>query len=154
VQERLEGYHRALDESSGKPAILLGPNVPDTLPLQQFAHDAVRQYLLAGGELDGLFAVSDDGAIGALGALIQAGLSVPGDVSVIGFGDEGMGAYISPSLTTIRAPLQQVGAAAVELLFRRLRRENVEPPPQRLRLEPGLVVRQSCGGAERRTTEL
>ncbi|MFI2705855.1 LacI family DNA-binding transcriptional regulator [Cellulosimicrobium composti] len=65
-----------------------------------------------------IFACSDDTALGALRALREAGLSVPDDVSLVGFDDLPVAAWTDPPLTTVRQPLVEMGAAAVELVHR------------------------------------
>ena len=82
-------------------------------------------------------------AIGVLQAAAQRGLSVPRDLSVAGFDDIDLAAYLVPPLTTVRAESEGVGRQAAELLFRRLR--DPEAPPQRIDLPAHLVVRGSTG---------
>lgn len=64
-----------------------------------------------------LFAANDAMAIGAIGALREAGLGVPEDVSVVGFDDIPMARYFSPPLTTVRAPLHALGSRGIETLL-------------------------------------
>lgn len=65
-----------------------------------------------------IFASSDDTALGALRALREAGLSVPRDVSLVGFDDLPIAPWIDPALTTVRQPLAEMGATAVDLVHR------------------------------------
>lgn len=67
------------------------------------------------------FADNDIIAIGAMRAMASAGLSVPGDISVIGFDDIDLAAAVSPALTTIRVPRTEMGEAAVDRLFEKCR---------------------------------
>jgi DNA-binding LacI/PurR family transcriptional regulator len=60
---------------------------------------------------------NDETAIGVIGALREAGLQVPEDVSVAGFDGLEIGAYFSPSLTTVEVPLHNIGARAATLLL-------------------------------------
>ncbi|MFC4242235.1 LacI family DNA-binding transcriptional regulator [Gryllotalpicola reticulitermitis] len=89
-----------------------------------------------------LVCINDMYAIGAMTGLEHAGLSVPDDVSVIGFDDIPLASYTRPALTTIRQPVAAMARAAVDVLIRRLR---AEPPPTDFRhvYEPELVVRAS-----------
>ena len=64
-----------------------------------------------------LFCSNDDSAIGALRALAELGLSVPGEVSVVGTDDIPQAAFTDPPLTTVRQPLQEWGRLAVNLLL-------------------------------------
>lgn len=77
-----------------------------------------------------LIAHNDEVAIGAIAALREGRLDVPGDVSVIGFDGLAIGNYVAPRLTTVEVPLQQIGAKAVQRLCRRLKSDestNNEP---------------------------
>lgn len=83
-------------------------------------------------------------AIGVLRALAELGLSVPGDVSVIGFDDIDVASYLAVPLTTIRVPRREIGRRAAEMLIDEA--ERAEPvPPVRVLLDTELVVRASTG---------
>jgi DNA-binding LacI/PurR family transcriptional regulator len=88
-----------------------------------------------------LFAYNDASAIGAIRALREAGLRVPEDVSVVGFDDIQAAMFHSPSLTTVRQPLQQMGEIAAKVLLDRL--EGKEDWPKQIAVKPELVVRES-----------
>ncbi|HTA09371.1 MAG TPA: substrate-binding domain-containing protein, partial [Streptosporangiaceae bacterium] len=72
-----------------------------------------------------------------------AGLSVPGDVSVVGFDDSGWLNCTDPPLTTVRQPIESMGKAAVALLVNQM--ESVAMHHEELLFEPELVVRGSTG---------
>lgn len=146
VQARFNGCVRALVEADLDLTATLGPNVPDTTSEEQFGFDAVNEYLgRQGGKCDAIFAVHDGLAYGAVEALVESGLRVPGDVAVIGFDDQDPSAYYHPPLTTVRQPMCQIGEEAARLLFRRLKESSNALPRQRVSLEPTLIVRQSTG---------
>ena len=91
---------------------------------------------------DAIFAGDDDAAIGVYDALKEAGLHIPDEVSVVGFDDSQLSQFLTPPLTTVRAPTAQVGRSAAEQLFRLLAGEA----PEREILHPTeLVIRRSCG---------
>jgi LacI family transcriptional regulator len=96
---------------------------------------------LLGAGVTGIVAYNDLTAIGALRGLRQAGLRVPGDVSVVGFDDIEMAAWTDPPLTTIRQPTDALGQWAVDRLARVLR--GKEAVVERVLLEPELIVRGS-----------
>ena len=86
---------------------------------------------------------NDDLAIGVLRALHEAGRSVPGDVSVIGFDDTPPSAYLTPSLSTVRMDFTGLGRAAFALLQQLVDPGGDAPPP--LVARPELVLRESSG---------
>jgi DNA-binding LacI/PurR family transcriptional regulator len=93
----------------------------------------------------GVICGSDVLALGAIRAVRRAGLSVPGDVSVVGFDDSGFMNCTDPPLTTVRQPIESMGKAAVALLVNQM--EAVAVYPEELLFEPELVVRGSTGPA-------
>ena len=94
-------------------------------------------------EFTALFAFNDPSAIAAMRAFHEAGIRIPEDISVVGFDDIDSAAFHQPRLTTIRQPLEQMGATSAELLLRELRGDRV--PPGQVRIEPELVIRESTG---------
>lgn len=89
----------------------------------------------------GVLAGNDDIAYGIIHAAREAGLEVPEDLLVIGFDDTRLASLIHPTLTTVRIPLPEVGAAAVRALINRV--ENADSAPVCVVLQPTLVVRES-----------
>jgi LacI family transcriptional regulator len=79
-------------------------------------------------------------AVGALAALRQAGLDVPGDVSLVGFDDVPLAADLTPALTTVRVPYEDLGRTAVRLA---LQREDRPAADDHVVLSTQLVIRQS-----------
>lgn len=88
------------------------------------------------------------GALGAIRAARRAGLSVPDDVSVVGFDDSAFMNCTDPPLTTVRQPIEALGRAAVTLLVNQI--EGAVVTPDELLFEPELVVRGSTGPAPAR----
>jgi DNA-binding LacI/PurR family transcriptional regulator len=93
----------------------------------------------------GIICGSDVLALGAIRAVRRAGLSVPADVSVVGFDDSAWLNCTDPPLTTVRQPIESMGKAAVALLVNQM--ESVAVYPEELLFEPELVVRGSTGAA-------
>jgi DNA-binding LacI/PurR family transcriptional regulator len=91
----------------------------------------------------GVICGSDVLALGAIRAIRRAGLSVPGDVSVVGYDDSAFMNCTDPPLTTVRQPIESMGKAAVALLVNQI--ENMAVYPEELLFEPELVVRGSTG---------
>lgn len=91
---------------------------------------------------DAIVFANDVMAIAALDALESRGIRVPRDVSVIGFDDIEEASWSSPTLTTVRQPLQRQGRVAVEMLLDRV---SGRPTSARAILPTQVVVRESCG---------
>lgn len=102
--------------------------------------------LETGAPFTALFAFNDVSAIGALRAFAESGIRVADDVSVVGFDDILSAAFQSPSLTTVRQPLHEMGRRAAVELLRKLRPEY-EGSDAPITIEPTLVVRDSTGPA-------
>lgn len=109
---------------------------------QDAAQHAMQKIIEAGIAFDAVFAGDDDASIGVYRALKQAGRHIPDDVAVVGFDDVDFAGYISPPLTTIRAPIEEVGREAVRQLLAIL---NGEQPQSLVLMRTELVIRQSCG---------
>ena len=89
-----------------------------------------------------IFCSDDYMAIGVIDRLKEFGLSVPDDMAVMGFDDIEIGAYIKPSLTTIRQPIYELGKTAAEVLLKIMNREQKTPVHKLLNVE--LIERESC----------
>ena len=88
-----------------------------------------------------IFAFSDMIAVGTMRAARARGISVPDELSIVGFDDSAYAPVVHPALTTVRQPLSEMGATAVDLLVRLMREEPIDT----LHLEPftRLVVRDT-----------
>jgi len=95
-----------------------------------------------------IFCFNDIAAIGAIRALKDAGCSVPQDVSVVGFDDIQSAAYSTPSLTTVRQPLTEMGSRGAQVLLDRIANRDKEYPAE-ITMQPELVVRESTASASR-----
>ena len=94
-----------------------------------------------------IFCFNDIAAIGAIRALTDAGCSVPGDVSVVGFDDILSAAYSTPSLTTVRQPLTEMGKSGAQVLLERIMDRSKQYAAE-IVMKPELVVRESTGPAK------
>lgn len=101
----------------------------------------IRELLSRGAEFSAVFCCSDLTALGAINGLRDEGLSVPGDVSVIGFDDIPSAMHVAPALTTVRQKTGMAGEVMVDTLLRLIQGE----PANSLVIEPELIVRESCG---------
>lgn len=89
-----------------------------------------------------VFAANDEMAFGAINAIKSRGLSVPHNISVMGFDDIKFSSIFEPALTTIAQPAFEIGTKAMELLIRLMNREKIER--QQYMLEDQLITRDSC----------
>ncbi len=111
-----------------------------------YGEQAIAQWIADHDGMNGvtaLFCAADNLAVGALRALAAAGLSVPGDISVMGFDGVTLGEFLNPPLTTMRVPIQQMGPAALALLEQNIVARDPERAAQRLELGCSLIVRAS-----------
>jgi LacI family transcriptional regulator len=92
-----------------------------------------------------IFAANDGMAFGALDAVSAAGLSVPGDISVVGFDDVIRAEFVHPKLTTVRQPLNEIAVRAVRELVDAIRDGRTDG--FRIEMPARLVVRESTGPA-------
>ncbi|HLL66342.1 MAG TPA: LacI family DNA-binding transcriptional regulator [Micromonosporaceae bacterium] len=134
--DRLAGYRDAL-QAADQP---LGPVLYGDWTRASGVH-AMSRLLDHRPNLDAVFAASDLMAMGALHALRRAGRRVPEDVAVIGFDDMPMSAYTDPPLTTVRQPVEELGAAAAHRLIAAMSGENGDRSGAVL--PTSLVVRRS-----------
>jgi len=138
---RYQGYSKALHEAGLRPDDRLSVPADNS---QELGYEAVQKLLKAGQPFDAVFAVTDLIAIGAMRALADNGIDVPGDVSVVGFDDMPLAAHVSPSLTTVRQNAQMGGEGLVEGIVGLIKGQPVE---SRL-MAPKLVIRDSCGARQ------
>ena len=108
---------------------------------QATGYEVTRRWIESEELPDALFCSNDLMALGALQALREAGIDVPGKVAVLGFDDLPLAAQASPPLTTVAQPLHGMSEAAVRLLMRLIQGE--EPDTRRVVLDAELVVRDS-----------
>jgi DNA-binding LacI/PurR family transcriptional regulator len=137
AQERLDGYRQAMAAA--------GLEAPEALICEASfdapsGHAAMAQLLAREIDFDAVFVASDVVALGAIGALRDAGRRVPEDVSVVGFDDIPLAAYFDPPLTTVRLPAFELGQAAGRALLDRISNGSVV---SRTLLATELIVRAS-----------
>jgi DNA-binding LacI/PurR family transcriptional regulator len=96
-------------------------------------------------DFDAVFTGNDDSAIGVMNALYEKGLHIPDDISVVGFDDLELSAFLTPPLTTVNAPTERVGKTAARHLFNLLAKQEVDFVTL---LPTEIVIRRSCGCSE------
>jgi DNA-binding LacI/PurR family transcriptional regulator len=107
----------------------------------ELGYEPANELLQRGGEFTAIICYNDVAAIGAIRALMDHGLRIPTDISVVGFDDIQGAAFHNPSLTTIRQPLHQMGMVAARILLQRIRGQASFPDV--VPIHPELVIRES-----------
>lgn len=113
---------------------------------ERSGYEAMRSVLGRGPMPQAIFAANDSMAVGALSALAEAGLQVPGDVAVAGFDDIPIARFVTPPLTTIRVNIEELGRRAFASVFAAIE-QPVRRQALRERLSATLIVRKSCGAS-------
>ena len=140
AQRREQGYRRAMAEAGLQPD---DAHVVEGGFMEADGYRAMQQLLHRRPPVDGVFAVNDPAAIGAMRAIWEAGLRVPEDVAVVGAGDVAYSDLIRVPLTTVRWSKSEVGRAAADLILDQIGGHG-EDRPRRVIIPPELVVRQSA----------
>ncbi|MDS2172220.1 LacI family DNA-binding transcriptional regulator [Nesterenkonia sp. CL21] len=110
---RQQGFREAMEEQGAEIDPVLVRATDFTV---DSAAEAVHEMLDAGHGFSALFAATDNLAIGAMSALSRRGLTVPDDVSVVGYNDIPLSAHLPIPLTSVRVPFEEIAANALELL--------------------------------------
>jgi len=142
-KERLQGYLAALQEAGLTP----DPKLIERGDWSMESGKEATERLLSRTRFTAVFYANDIMAFGGLQILKKRGLSVPGDVAVVGFDNRAIACWCDPPLTTVQLPLENIGRrAALELI--RLIEEHGEVSTSLYRIQEHcpLVIRASCGG--------
>jgi LacI family transcriptional regulator len=138
TEDRRRGYRAALAAAGVLPDPALEVRAePEIAP----GREAANHLLDLPEPPTAIFAFNDNIAIGALQAARARGLRVPDDLSVVGFDDVEHATIVTPTLTTVRQPLAEMGRTAVSLLTRLLENQRFET--LHVELATRLVVRES-----------
>lgn len=135
---RLEGYLSAMERA--------GLAIPDGYRITgdfEFngGFEAMQTLLMQEPRPQAVFIGNDAMAFGAYQALYQAGLRVPDDMAIIGYDDIELARYMTPPLTTIHQPKDELGELAIDVLIHRMAQPTLQQ--QRLQLTPVLMERGS-----------
>ncbi len=96
-------------------------------------------------DVEAIFAGDDESAAGVVNALHAAGIRIPEDIAVVGFDDVPLSRYLTPALTTVRAPIKTAGYEAARQLINLIERGEAEPL---ILLPTHVIIRRSCGNPE------
>lgn len=133
--ERKRGYESAMKEAGLEPiALEVGYTFDD-------GYNGVLRLLESKIEFDGLFCMNDLVALGAMRALKELGYKIPDDVGIVGFDDdEQLCEIVSPSLTSVRQPVEMMGETAGKLIVELIKKNS---STRKVVFSPMLVIRES-----------
>ncbi len=137
ARARLLGYRRALEEADIAYDEML---VCEGGYTETSGKTVMAKLLRRERGFTAVFACNDHMAFGAYETLREEGISVPKDISLIGFDNVNFARYLTPALTTVSFPIKEMCMEAVELMFQKLNKNQTQV---RYRLLPSLVVRDS-----------
>jgi LacI family transcriptional regulator len=137
--ERLQGYRRALAKAglSIQPDYVIAGGHGDAS-----GYEGMRRLLTVSPLLDGVFCYNDPVAIGAMKAVLEAGLKLPHDIAVVGAGNVHYGDALAIPLTTVDQGTCRIGVLAAELLVAQMASKH-PIRPKKILIPPRLVERES-----------
>jgi LacI family transcriptional regulator len=137
--ERLQGYRRALAKAglSMQPDYIVAGGHGDVS-----GYEGMRKLLTVSPPLDGVFCYNDPVAIGAMKAVLEAGLKLPHDIAVVGAGNVHYGDALAIPLTTVDQGTCRIGVLAAELLVAQMASKH-PMRPKKILIPPKLVERES-----------
>ncbi len=137
-RERMEGYKSTLKAAGIEcnPAL-----VRNAFPNEEGGSHAMRDLLESGEEFTAVFGFNDAMVAGAISVLREEGVQIPQEVSVVGFDDIMYARFVHPKLTTVRYPIQEMGARAAELALAMLDKRTIDQ--EELCFHPKLIERES-----------
>ncbi|HEY4026047.1 MAG TPA: LacI family DNA-binding transcriptional regulator [Candidatus Dormibacteraeota bacterium] len=141
-REREAGYRSVLEAAGIEPVVVAGDYT------REGGAAAAAELLELGREVTAVLVSNDNMAIGVLAALRERGVSVPADVSVVGFDDVPGLEFIHPALTTVRVPMAAIGSAGVARALAILRGSDRN---RRLRVHPVELVERASSAPPLRT---
>lgn len=138
-QQRLQGYLNAHKET-GLPVDQSLIIEADTF---EKARNSIGRLFDLGNIPDGIFAVNDMTAIGAMQTILKRGYKIPGEISIVGFSDGYLSGVTDPNLSSVDQHGYEMGTTAAELLFKRILSDDEEYTPEIKVLNADLIVRGS-----------
>lgn len=146
---RWHGYKKCLRDHGLRydPALVI-----QTRYTLESGREAIKTILSRERTPTAVFCSNDFMAIGAMQGAREAGVALPGGLSIVGFDDMAIAAFISPSLTTIRQPAHEMGRRGTEILLDRIRKGGGKPVHEIL--DTGIVARESTAAPIALRTEI
>lgn len=139
---RFKGYCDALKELK---LPISSENIINTRLSTSGGYNGAKKLIDSKTNITAIFCANDITAIGALKAISERGLHVPKNISIISIDDIDMAQYVSPMLTTIHIPIDELGKMAVKTLIDRIERGH--ELPLKIEIPFTLTKRESCGSS-------
>lgn len=140
IQERIRGYKAAMKAAG------LAATIDSTVEDHASAEVALLSMLRGPSPPDAVLTLKNSTTVAVFNVLKKAGVKMPESVALVGYDDFQMAEDVTPSITVIRQPIEEIGQVAAELLFERLLQGNAAPSArQQVRLTTTLIRRASCG---------
>ncbi|WP_339818821.1 LacI family DNA-binding transcriptional regulator [Paenibacillus sp. FSL R7-0216] len=136
TRERRSGFLQALSEQGLEPFEIVTGEFEIA-----FGYDTCKRWIAANRLPSAVFAGDDNIALGVMNALMEAGISVPGQVMVVGYDDQYIASQLRPQLTTVRQPADQIALAAADMLLKRIDGRMKRGAGQRI--DPELILRET-----------
>ncbi|QGP91101.1 HTH-type transcriptional repressor CytR [Neomoorella glycerini] len=140
TRRRLEAARSVLKEAG----LTLNHIVNGSYISVESGYRGMLRLLDSDARMTAVFAFNDLLAIGALNAVLDRGLQVPGDVAIIGFDDIPLAAYTRPRLSTVHSPSNEIGAYAARMLLEHIAEEKAASTRRRVFIPAKLVIRETC----------
>lgn len=136
--ERKKGFDLALKEAGSQ---VRSVTVLETGFIEERGYEQGKELLTRGNVPTAIVSVSDLPAIGLMKALQEGGLNIPGDVSIVGFGDFRLTEFMNPALTTVRLSLDEIGRRAADALIAQYRGGRIDT----VKIDCPVIWRESAG---------
>ncbi len=144
ISDRKKGYRDALK----KHDIRFNPSLVHEIPfdnIRESVFKELKELVRPPHGIDALFTLNNNIAAYALEFLNEAGLRIPRDVAVISFDDVDYFRFVTPPVTAVAQPIQEIGKKAVMLLNEQISGERKRKVPRNIVLPVEMIVRKSCG---------
>lgn len=140
---RREGFESRVAESESATCVsILEPWTEDVN-----GYNAAKKLMSLNPRPTAIFVTMDQLAVGVYRAAEEAGLTIPDDLSVVGFADNPVAALLQPPLTTLHQSPEAIGTRAAELLLKRIESGNAAGERERILIQPDWQLRESLGNA-------
>jgi LacI family transcriptional regulator len=137
IKERIRGYEDTMASAGLKPRVLSGADA------RQLSIALTERFADPQERPDAIFAVHGDASVSAYEFLIDSSYKVPQDVALIGFDEFPLAGTLRPTVSVIRQPINELGAAAARTLFEQI--EGEPGAPRQIIIATELIPRMSCG---------